>query len=104
LEDIQMMIPAYLMSVGYLGKQDLKGSYKGMCYRLHAEFPEEKGQQGTLRVWCWPQPLCFDTVPQEQKQEKAFTFDAEGIKEAGDWLEDRYNAGEWVARNYLRRG
>lgn len=89
------MIPEYLMTVGYLEKQDLRGSYKGMCYRLHVEPSEVKGQKGTLKVWCWPQPLCFDAVPQEKKQEAAFSFDVAGIDEAGQWLKERYDEGVW---------
>ena len=98
-----MMIPEYLMSVGYLEKQDLRGSYKGMCYRLHVEASDVKGEPGVLKVWCWPQPLCFEAARLESKQEESFSFNAEGIAKAGRWLEERYSAGEWKTSNYLRR-
>ena len=97
----RIAIPEYLMKTGYLEKQDLRGSYKGMCYRLHAESSVEKGPLDKLRVWCWPQPLCLDAADEESKQSAEFIFAQEGIDEAHDWLSEQYFARKWPENRIL---
>ena len=46
-----------LMSVGYLEKQDLTGSYRGMRYLLRKLGQKEAPRLGV--VIC-PQPLCYE--------------------------------------------
>ena len=93
-----MEIPDYLMKVGYLKKQDLKGSWRGMCYRLHFEQGEDKAAPGKLAVWCWPQPLCFEAADKEKMQSASFAFSQDGIDEAGRWLAERHEEGTAAGR------
>ncbi|WP_434311681.1 hypothetical protein [Hominifimenecus sp. rT4P-3] len=77
-----------LMSLGYLKKQNLTGSYKGMRFLL-----QKQGEDpALLKVFIWPQPLGFDAAPAEQKTEKEFSFSDAGIEEALQWLNERYEA------------
>ncbi len=78
-----------LMSTGYLEKQNLNGSYRGMRYRLR----KQVGEEGPcLSVVIWPQPRCFDLAEEESKTEQRFPFSQEGIRQAAVWLNQEYEA------------
>lgn len=105
-----MEIPAYLMKPGYLEKQDLKGSWRGMRYRLHMAEAEESGgilEKGRaaddteaeragrrLFAWVWPQPLCFEAADGDGMLRSEFPFSREGIDAAGRWLAAQYEERE----------
>lgn len=115
-----MEIPAYLMKPGFLEKQDLKGSWQGMRYRLHmadagesggilekgraadaegavpdsgpADDSPEKSGEKRLYAWVWPQPLCFEAADGAGMERAVFDFSPEGIEAAGRWLGLQYES------------
>ena len=42
----------------------------------------------------WPEPYGFDATPQEEKDRKLFSFDADGIAQGVDWLNEQYKTQE----------
>lgn len=84
-----------LMSLGYLKKQNLTGSYRGMRFLLRKQ-GEDPVQ---LRVVIWPQPLGFEAALEEQKETKEFAFSEDGMEEALQWLNERYEAEKDIWEN-----
>ena len=76
-----------LMSVGYLEKQNLTGSYGGMRYLLRKQGEKEEPRLGAV---IWPQPLCFALSSEESRTEAEFPFSQEGIRQAAAWLNAQY--------------
>lgn len=77
-----------LMSLGFLEKQNLTGSCKGMRYLLRKQGEET----ARLGVMVWPQPYCSDAAPEELRQTAEFDFSEEGMEAAAQWLNERYEA------------
>ncbi len=77
------------MSVGYLEKQNLTGSYRGMRYLLRKQGEKEAPRLGVV---IWPQPLCYEKSAEESRQEAEFDFSQEGISQAAAWLNQQYEA------------
>lgn len=71
------------MGVNLLKKEAFTGSYKGMRYRIVKREEE-------LEVYIWPQPYNYENTDDEAKQVKQFSFSEEGVHEAVDWLNERY--------------
>lgn len=75
--------------LNYVKKEEYAASMDGMRYMLRKKDSEE----GTkLEVIIWPAPNCFAKTEEEKKQHKEFTFSAEGVEEAADWLNEQYVA------------
>ena len=84
------MITTDSKSLAYIKKDEFKGSYKGMRYRL-------KNQDDKLIAYVWPGPYAFDATDPEKIVHNEFEFTDEGRDQAIDWLnlcyEERKN--EW---------
>ena len=80
-----------ILSLNFLKKLPFTGSYKGMRYRI-SKMPGGKSDE--LLVVIWAEPYSYDATPQEQKEEKCFPFSEEGIAQAVDWLNGRWEEEE----------
>lgn len=77
------MIDTTTISLNYIKKDQLTGSYKGMRYRL-AKVNDE------IEVIIWPEPFNFFTTSEDKKQKKMFSLNNEGKEEAVEWLNNQY--------------
>lgn len=79
------------MPINYLKKESFTGSFQGMRYKMMKEKSGEKeNQTDVLRVIHWPEPYGFDAADEEQKRQKDFSFDEEGIQQGINWLNQAY--------------
>lgn len=87
-----MILIKDVMPVTFLKKEPFSGSYKGMRYRMEkneAALSEDSDKKETfLKVCIWPQPLCFNKTPDENKIWNQFAFSSEGVALAVDWLNE----------------
>ncbi len=77
------MIDSTTISLNYIKKEPLTGSYKGMRYRL-AKVEDE------IEVYIWPEPFNFITTLEDKKQKKNFSLNNEGKEQAVEWLNLQY--------------
>lgn len=75
------------LSLNFMKKEDFTGSYQGIRFLLRQETVEEEKK---LKVYVWSEPFGFDATPNEQKLSEFFAFSEEGLAEAIDWLNERY--------------
>ena len=84
-----MIDPDRFMSINFIKKEPLTGSYAGMRYRM-VKAGENEAQ--VLLVTIWPEPFCFEKTEESKKQSKEFPFGSEGLKDAIAWLNEQYEA------------
>ncbi|MBQ3165015.1 MAG: hypothetical protein IJC02_10870 [Lachnospiraceae bacterium] len=82
-----MLTRADFLSLNFVKKEDYTGSYKGLRYMLHQETVEDEKK---LRVYIWPEPFGFEATPEEKKQSELFAFTEEGMNQAVEWMNERY--------------
>lgn len=75
------------LSLNFVKKEDYTGSHQGMRYMLHQETAEDEKK---LQVFIWPEPLGFEATPDEKKLSELFPFNEEGLNEAMNWMNERY--------------
>ena len=75
------------LSLNFVKKEDFTGSHKGMRFMLHQETVEEEKK---LKVYIWSEPFGFDATPDEEKLSELFAFSEEGLAQAIDWMNERY--------------
>ena len=85
----------------YKYNQPFTGSFKGMRYRImHQEAQtDEAGTQISpecLLVVVWPEPFSYEETDRDLMTEKQFPFNEEGRIAAVDWLNERYENGQWT--------
>jgi hypothetical protein len=85
------MIETNKISLNFIKKEPVTGSYKGMRFRLHKE-------EDLIRTTVWPEPFCYDKTKEEKKTVKDFPLTPEGKEEAVVWLNEQYNEREeyWI--------
>lgn len=82
----------------YINRGVYTGSYGGMRYRMSKETREDGGkEEKALLVAIYPEPCCFESTPEEQKEYRDFPFTEEGFAQAMAYLNETYDArqGEW---------
>lgn len=82
-----MLARADFLSLNFVAKEDFTGSHKGMRFMLHKEAVEEEKK---LKVYVWSEPFGFDATPDGQKLSELFAFDEDGLAQAIDWMNERY--------------
>lgn len=75
------------LSLNFVEKEDFTGSYQGMRFMLHQETVEDEKK---LKVCVWGEPFGFDATPDEQKLSELFSFSEEGLEQAINWMNERY--------------
>ncbi len=77
------MIQTNTISLNYIKKEPLTGSFQGMRYRL-AKVSDE------MEVCFWPQPYNYSKTASKDKTVKVFALTSEGKEEAVIWLNEQY--------------
>ena len=77
------MIDSTKISLNYIKKEQLTGSYQGMRYRMAKDKDE-------IFVTIWPEPFNFFKTAEEKKQNKKFPLTNEGKDEAVAWMNEQY--------------
>jgi len=75
------------LSLNFVKKEDFAGSYQGMRFMLHQEIVEEEKK---LKVYLWSEPFGFEATPEEEKLSELFEFSEEGLSQAIDWMNEKY--------------
>ena len=84
----------------YTYGQAFTGSEKGMRYRVVIQ-KEEKDEEGNvtkekgLVAAVWPEPFSYDQTPESQIETKVFAFTEEGREALVNWLNEKYDEGQW---------
>ena len=84
---VRMLTRADFLSLNFVKKEDYPGSYKGMRYMLHQEVVEEEKK---LKIFLWPEPLCFSATDPEKIISELFDFSEEGFAKGIDWMNEQY--------------
>ena len=82
-----MLTRGDFLSLNFVKKEDYTGSYQGIRYMLHQETVDEEKK---LKVYIWPEPFGFEATPDEKKISELFPFSEEGMTQAIDWMNERY--------------
>lgn len=82
-----MLTRADFLSLNFIEKEDFTGSHKGMRFLLHKEVVEDEKK---LKAYVWSEPFCFTSTPDEQKLSELFAFSEEGLEQAINWMNERY--------------
>lgn len=70
------------ISLNYIKKEPMSGSYKGMRYLLRKSSDD-------IEVCIWPEPYNFLKTSEELKQYSRFQLNQEGKDAAVDWLNEQ---------------
>lgn len=71
------------VSINFIKKEPVTGSYKGMRYRLM------NNGEGMIEACIWPEPYNFFKTKDELKQYNTFPLDADGKDACVDWLNEQ---------------
>ena len=82
-----MLTRADLLSLNFVKKEDYTGSYQGLRYMLRQATVEDEKK---LQVYIWPEPFGFEATPEEKKLSELFPFSEDGMTQAIDWMNERY--------------
>lgn len=87
-----MMIETAKISLNFIKKEPVTGSYNGMRFQLHKE-------EEMIRTTVWPEPFCYDKTTEEKKIVKDFPLTKEGKEEAVVWMNEQYEEKEEYWKN-----
>lgn len=73
--------------LNYVKKEEYTASMDGMRYMLRKK---ETPDGNVLEVVIWPEPYCYAKTEEDKKQRMEFSFTANGVQEAADWLNEQY--------------
>ena len=73
--------------LNYIKKEPLSGSQNGLRYMF---MKKKEGDDVYMLGVVWPEPFGYAKTPKEQKTEKRFTLDQDGIVDAVAWLNEQY--------------
>ena len=72
-----------IFSLALVKKERFCGSHGNMRYMLCKA--EEQLQSSV-----YPEPYCWEATPEDQKESKLFELSDEGIRQAVDWINEKY--------------
>ena len=75
--------------LNYIKKEEYSGSMEGMRYLFKKV---KSGGQDIIRVTIWPEPLNLLRTPEELKEYIEVPLTTEGVEQAADWINERYEA------------
>lgn len=70
--------------------QPFTGSYNGMRYRIMHPKAQE-GEDDVYVVDIWPEPLCYESTPQEEVIKQTFMYTKENFDKIVPYLNEMYN-------------
>ena len=77
--------------LNYIKKEEYSGSMEGMRYLLKRA---KSGEEDVIRVTVWPEPFNFLRTPDHLKESIDVPLTIEGVEQAADWINERYEAGK----------
>ena len=77
------------MPIAYFKKTNYLGSLSGMRFCM-GKYQENEESETQLRVTIWPGPFSMDNTDPEKMFAKDFSFNAEGISDAIDYVNATY--------------
>ena len=79
------------MPINFLKKEKFTGSHKGMRFQM--EKVEAEGEEKPkLGVTVWPEPYGYDATPDSEKEKVLFDFNADGLAQGVDWVNQQFEA------------
>ena len=75
--------------LNYIKKEEYSGSMEGMRYLLKRV---KSGEDDVIRVTIWPEPFNLLRTPDYLKESIDVPLTAEGVGQAADWINERYEA------------
>ncbi len=75
--------------LNYIKKEEYSGSMEGMRYMLKRV---KSGEADAIRVTIWPEPFNLQHTPDHLKESIEVPLTAEGVDQAADWINGRYEA------------
>lgn len=75
--------------LNYIKKEEYSGSMEGMRYMLKKV---KSGEEDVIRVTIWPEPFNLLRTPDHLKEFIDVPLTAEGVEQAADWINGRYEA------------
>lgn len=75
--------------LNYIKKEEYSGSMEGMRYLLKKV---KSGEEDVIRVTIWPEPFNLLHTPEELKESIEVPLTTEGVEQATDWINERYEA------------
>ena len=84
-----MLTRADFLSLNFVKKEDFTGSHKGIRFMLHQETVEDEKK---LKVYLWSEPFGFEATPDEEKISELFEFSEDGLMDAINWMNEKYES------------
>ncbi len=75
--------------LNYIKKEEYSGSMEGMRYMLKRG---KNGEEDVIRVTIWPEPLNLLHTPKQLQESIEVPLTAEGVEQAADWINGRYES------------
>lgn len=75
--------------LNYIKKEEYSGSMDGMRYLLKRV---KSGEEDVIRVTIWPEPLNLLRTAEHLKESIDVPMTEEGVEQAADWINERYEA------------
>lgn len=75
--------------LNYIKKEEYSGSMEGMRYLLKKV---KSGEQDVIRVTIWPEPFNLLRTPENLKESIEVPLTTEGVEQAADWINERYES------------
>lgn len=91
------------MPINFLKKENFTGSCRGMRFRM-GKHQSGDGETTVLQTFIWPEPYSFAATEDEKKQVLESSFDADGIAQAVDWLNQQYAKQKETWKQALKDG
>ena len=86
--------------LGFIKKEEYSGSMEGMRYLLKKV---KSGGQDVIRVTIWPEPFNLLRTPENLKEYIEVPLTTEGVGQAADWINERYEAEKEKWQESLRK-
>lgn len=75
--------------LNYIKKEEYSGSMAGMRYMLKKS---RSGEADVIRVTIWPEPFNLVRTPEELRETLDVPLTVEGVEQARQWLNERYES------------
>lgn len=86
--------------LNYIIKEEYSGSMEGMRYLLKKV---KSGEQSVIRVTIWPEPYNLLHTPEELKESIEVPLTTEGVEQAADWINERYETEKYKWQESLHK-
>ena len=99
-EECSMIDKETFHPLNYIKKEEYSGSMDGMRYMLKRV---KSGEEDKIKVTIWPEPFGIHKTPDEEKESIEVALNEEGVDEAADWLNAKYEEKKEKWKGSLRK-